>query len=265
MRPLRGLYIHTPEEEGNQSICMQRMAQRKSSEIWWVALAWSQDVSSSESDNTGSRTGVSILAAGRSTLLPRKELMCFALVYSLQDLVWVSGTGWWWGAVKGDYRERKIWTRCDLITTDLFRLSLGITNAITHVKSTSKRRWGTGWSGAGVGRGACWALTDIEWIRPENRFQHQIIYRCDSYMQYVMFCACLARRQLPPRLSETVDVTALHPWHQPEMFIQSKKSGFVTDKMTLSAIRKPTFFFFSHICSVLQDIIAIICLTRPSK
>lgn len=131
---------------------------RKSLQIWWVALAWSWDVSSSESDNMASRTGVSILAAGRSPLHPRKELMCFALVYWLQDLVRVSGTGWWWGAVKGDYRERKIWTQCDLITADLFRLSLGITNAITHVKSTSKRRWETGWGGVGGGRVGIWQI-----------------------------------------------------------------------------------------------------------
>lgn len=41
--------------------------------------------------------------------------------------------------MKGDLRERKKLTQCDLITVDLFRLSLGITNAITQVGKMRER------------------------------------------------------------------------------------------------------------------------------
>lgn len=41
--------------------------------------------------------------------------------------------------MKGDLRERKKRTQCDLITADLFRLSLGITNAITQVGKMRER------------------------------------------------------------------------------------------------------------------------------
>ena len=41
--------------------------------------------------------------------------------------------------MKGDLRERKKLTQCDLITADLFRLSLGITNAITQVGKMRER------------------------------------------------------------------------------------------------------------------------------
>lgn len=56
--------------------------------------------------------------------------------------------------MKGDYREREIWTRRDLITVDLFRLSLGITSAITQAgRMTARMRDGEGPGGGGGGGG----------------------------------------------------------------------------------------------------------------
>lgn len=39
-------------------------------------------------------------------------------------------------------KEKKSRTQCDLITVDLFRLSLGITNTITQVRNMRERRGG---------------------------------------------------------------------------------------------------------------------------
>lgn len=48
-------------------------------------------------------------------------------------------------------KEKKSRTQCDLITVDLFRLSLGITNTITQVRNMRERRGGELGEGGGEG------------------------------------------------------------------------------------------------------------------
>lgn len=49
-------------------------------------------------------------------------------------------------------KKKKRGTQCDLITVDLFRLSLGITNAITQVRNMRERMSdGVGWDRREVG------------------------------------------------------------------------------------------------------------------
>lgn len=96
---------------------------------------------------------------GCRKVFPRKELICFTLVHWSLDpeptlsfrnrLIVRSCEGWF------QRKKKKRRNQCDIITVDLFRLSLGITNAITQVRNMRERmrdgvdkQGGRGWLGS---------------------------------------------------------------------------------------------------------------------